>query len=75
MILSCTAVTNKDIFENSLEQKELKLAALKRSKTKLLLFDHNKYTAHATYRLGSLSDFDIVVNDLECANIHSKTND
>ena len=75
MILSCTAVANKDIFENSLEQKELKLAALKRSKTKLLIFDHNKYTAHATYRLGSLSDFDIVVNDLECANIHSKTND
>ncbi|MBQ3219885.1 MAG: DeoR/GlpR transcriptional regulator [Clostridia bacterium] len=65
IILSCTAVNGKEILENSLEQKELKLAALKRSKTKMLLFDHNKYTAHATYRLCSLSDFDIVVTDID----------
>lgn len=65
VILSCASVDGEEVFERSLDQKEIKLTALKRGKTKMILIDHNKFSASATYRLASLSDFDIVVTDLD----------
>ena len=63
MILSCAAVIEENAFERSLEQKEIKLAALKRSKKKMLLVDHTKFSAHGTYRLCALDDCDLVISD------------
>lgn len=63
MISSCAAVIGDEAFERSLDQKEIKRAAFKRCKQKILLIDHTKFTAHGTYRLAALSDYDLVVTD------------
>lgn len=63
MISSCAAVIGDASFERSLDQKEIKRAAFMRCKQKILLIDHTKFTAHGTYRLASLSDYDLVVTD------------
>ncbi len=63
MISSCAAVTDGEVFERSLEQKEIKSAALKRSKYKILLFDTSKYREQGTYKTAELADFDIAVTD------------
>ena len=61
MISSCAAVIGDASFERSLDQKEIKRAAFMRCKQKILLIDHTKFTAHGTYRLAALSDYDLVV--------------
>ena len=63
MISSCAAVIGDSSFERSLDQKEIKRAAFQRCKQKVLLVDHTKFTAHGTYRLAALSDYDLVVTD------------
>ena len=63
MISSCAAVIGDASFERSLDQKEIKRAAFMRCKQKILLIDHTKFTAHGTYRLAALSDYDLVVTD------------
>ena len=63
MISSCAAVIGDSSFERSLDQKEIKRAAFQRCKKKILLVDHTKFTAHGTYRLAALSDYDLVVTD------------
>ena len=63
MISSCAAVIGDASFERSLDQKEIKRAAFIRCKQKILLIDHTKFTAHGTYRLAGLSDYDLVVTD------------
>ena len=63
MISSCAAVIGDASFERSLDQKEIKRAAFMRCKQKILLIDHTKFTAHGTYRLASLSDYDLVATD------------
>ena len=63
MISSCAAVIGDEAFERSLDQKEIKRAAFKRCKKKILLIDNTKFTAHGTYRLAALSDYDLVVTD------------
>ena len=63
MISSCAAVIGDSSFERSLDQKEIKRAAFQRCKKKVLLVDHTKFTAHGTYRLAALSDYDLVVTD------------
>ena len=63
MISSCAAVIGDASFERSLDQKEIKRAAFMRCKQKILLIDHTKFSAHGTYRLASLSDYDLVVTD------------
>ena len=63
MISSCAAVIGDEAFERSLDQKEIKRAAFKRCKQKILLVDHTKFTAHGTYRLAALHDYDLVVTD------------
>lgn len=63
MISSCAAVLGTDVFERSLDQKELKLAAFKRSKKRILLIDDTKLKAHGTYRLANLSEYDLVATN------------
>lgn len=63
MLLSCSAVMGDEVYESSLEQKEIKLAAFKRSKKRILLVDPSKFSAKATHKLANLNDFDIVVTE------------
>ncbi len=63
MIASCAAVSDGVALERSIEQKEIKLAAYKRSKKRMLIFDSTKYSEYGAYALGKLDDFDIVVTD------------
>ena len=63
MLSSCAAVIGNETFERSLDQKELKRVAFQRSKKRILLVDHTKFEAHATYRLTSLDQYDLVVSD------------
>ena len=63
MISSCAALDGNEVFESSLEQKEIKLAAMRRSKFKILLFDGAKYDSCGVYKIASLSDFDLLVSN------------
>lgn len=63
MISSCASVAGDEVFERSLEQKEIKSAAHKRSKYKILVFDSTKYNAPHTHKVAKLSDFDLVASD------------
>lgn len=63
MISSCAAVKGGEVYERSLEQREIKNAARKRSKYCMLLFDSTKYDGYGAYKAGNLSDFDVVVSD------------
>ena len=62
-ILSCSAINNEEVYERTLEQKEIKLAAIKRSKKAILLVDKTKFCANGIYKLANLCDFDNVVTD------------
>lgn len=68
MLSSCAAIEREEAFERSLDQKEIKRAALKRSRKKILVVDHTKFDQTATYRSSHLSDYDFVVTDLPPAN-------
>lgn len=63
MLLSCTAINDEEVYERSIEQKEIKLAALERSKKRVLLVDSSKFSAKATHKLANLDAFDIVVTE------------
>lgn len=63
MISSCAAVIDSEVFERSLEQKELKRAAFKRCQKRVLLVDHTKFSAQGTYRLSALSEYDLIAVD------------
>lgn len=63
MISSCAAVLGDEVFERSLDQKEVKRVAFKHSKTRILVIDNTKFSAHGTYKLAKLSDYDIVATD------------
>ncbi len=63
MLSSCAAVKEKAAFERSLDQKEIKRAAFLRSAKKILVVDHTKFSANASYRLTGLEEFDCVATD------------
>lgn len=63
MVSSCAAVIGNEVFERSLEQKEIKKVAFDRCKKRILLIDHTKFGANATYRLSALSEYDLIVTD------------
>ncbi len=63
MISSCAAIIGNDVFERSIEQKEIKKVAFEHCKMRILLIDHTKFSANGTYRLAALSDYDVVVTD------------
>ena len=64
MLSSCAAVIGGEAYERSLDQKEIKRAAIKRSRYKILLVDHTKFAQTAAYMTAPLSDYDLVVTDL-----------
>lgn len=66
MICSCASVTKNEVLERSLEQKEIKQVAFNRSKKRILLLDSSKIDQPATYKSGTLSDYDLVVMDANC---------
>ena len=53
----------KEVYENSIEQKEIKLAAMKRSKFRILVFDSEKYGAYGAYKIANLKDYDLVASN------------
>ena len=63
MISSCSAVNGDEVYESSIEQKEIKLAAMKRSKYRILVFDGEKYDSYGAYKMANLGDFDVVVSN------------
>ena len=63
MICSCAAVKDGEALERSLEQKEIKTAALARSKYSILVFDDSKYNAHGIHKIADLSEFDAVATN------------
>ncbi len=63
MISSCAAIVGNDVFERSLEQKEIKRVAFEHCKARILLIDHTKFNSNGTYRLAALSEYDVVVTD------------
>ena len=63
MISSCAAVIDGQVYERSLDQKEIKLAAFERAQKRILLIDGTKFGAHGAYRLTSLEAYDFVATD------------
>ncbi len=63
MIASCAAIQGKEALERSLDQREIKYAALQRSKYKILLADRTKFGARGDYTFAPLSAFDHVVTE------------
>ncbi len=63
MLTSCASVQDGVAHERSLDTKILKHTAFTRSKRKVLIIDHTKFSAYGTYRFASLSEYDLVVTD------------
>lgn len=63
MLTSCAAIVDGEVLERSLDQKEIKLSAFRRSKYRILLADKSKLTSEGTYRIGAVEDFDLLVTD------------
>lgn len=63
MIFSCSAVNDGVAYERSLDQKEIKLTALKRSKYKILLVDKSKFSTDGTHKITTFDEIDLVVSD------------
>ena len=63
MIASCAAIADSYTYERSVEQKELKLAALNNCRYKILIVDHTKFEAQTTYKVCRLDEYDLVVTD------------
>ena len=63
MISSCAAVIDSQVFESSLEQKEIKRVAFLHCTKRMLMLDHTKFSAVGTYRLSALSEYDLIVTD------------
>ncbi len=63
MISSCAAIIGNEVFERSLEQKEIKRVAFEHCRYRILLIDHTKFESNGTYRLAALSDYDVIVTD------------
>ena len=74
MLSSCAAVIDGAAYERSLDQKELKRIAFKKSKMRLLVIDHTKFEAHGTYRLADLTEYDFVVTDVIPTNVEGLEN-
>lgn len=64
MITSSASVSENEALERSLEQREIKRAAMQRSKRKILLADHTKFGVSAPYKIAELSEYDFVVTDM-----------
>lgn len=62
-IISCSAVDKDGSYEFTLESAEIKKAALRRSKTRMLVFDNTKVNTSAAFMSSTLEDYDIIVTN------------
>ncbi|MBP5242189.1 MAG: DeoR/GlpR transcriptional regulator [Clostridia bacterium] len=69
MICSCTAISADGVFESSLDQSEIKIAALKNSTNKILVADKTKFNNEAIYRTCELSEFNAIFTNADDATI------
>lgn len=60
MLCSCAAIDKNGVYENSLEQSEIKKIVLKNSEKKILLVDRMKFGKYATYHTADLNDFSTI---------------
>lgn len=63
MITSSAGISEKEALDRSIEQREIKRAAMLRSKKKILLADHTKFGFPSPYKIADLADYDFVVTD------------
>ena len=63
MLCSCAAIKGEEVFERSLDQKEIKRIAFARSAKRILLADKSKFKAEGFYRFSALPAFDFVFSD------------
>ena len=63
MISSSAGISEKEALDRSIEQREIKRAAMLRSKKKILLADHTKFGFPSPYKIADLADYDFVVTD------------
>ena len=65
MICSCTSINENGVFESSMDQCEIKRAALKNSTYKMLLVDKTKFNENSLYRTCPLSLFDAIYTNAD----------
>lgn len=63
MLVSCASFNERETFETSLEQREIKRTVFERSKKRILVADHTKYALSAPYALYKIDEFDHAVFD------------
>ncbi len=63
MISSCSSIINNEIYERSIDQKEIKKNAILRSKYKILLVDSSKFNKSASYKSSEICDYDLIITD------------
>ena len=63
VICSCTSISAKGVYESSVEQRDIKRAAIQNSQYRILLVDSTKFNQNAMYRTCGLSDFDDIYTD------------
>ena len=60
MLASCTAISADGVYENSLNQSDIKRTVLKHSTNTALLVDKTKFTLTAMHRTSSPADFNVI---------------
>ena len=63
MLFSCAALSERGIFERSLETTQLKQVAAEQCRCRILIADESKLNASATYRIAGPEDVDAVITD------------
>lgn len=63
LLCSCAAIAKDECLERSIEQTELKRTAFSRSRQRILLVDHTKFTSFGMYCTTKLADFNLVITD------------
>lgn len=62
-IISCSAVDAEGSYEFTLESMEIKKAALRRSKKRMLVFDNTKVNTSSAFKSSTLEEYDIIVTN------------
>lgn len=62
-LTSCAAISADGTYERSMEQREIKRAAIARGKINILIADHTKFSCFAPFRAEELTAFEKIVTD------------
>lgn len=71
MICSCAAADETGVYENSLEQSEIKRLVRKNSACAILLVDKTKLGVTATYRTCTMQDFELVFTNADDSTVEA----